>query len=145
MNLKINFVLVLFIFLVAPFYPFIQVSEAHEATTTSSTSGVTNGVLWSYTTEKSNVRDSSIDVSGSATISKSTTIPKTFSTTMQLVTGIQNVDFFYNRYVKFVMKNGANSSYIQEKGWGLKGTIGNTTGNVDNILTSLTNSFYRYD
>ena len=107
--------------------------------------GSMNGVYWAYNQNKERVRTSSLTVVQSATVDKSSSNSKTIQTNMQLIVGTNNVDFYSDRYVKFVMRDGADGVYKQEKGIGLKGSIGNTTGNVDNIFTAAVNAFYRYD
>ena len=123
----------------------IQVVQATSDSIAQANAGSINGIYWAYNQNKERVRSSSITVTDSATVDKSVTNSKTIQTNMQLITGFQNIDFYYDRYVKFVMRDGANSTYKQEKGLGLKGSVGNTTGNVDNILTAAFNAFYRYD
>ena len=109
-----------------------------------SSSGQTGGVIWSYSTDKERTRTSSLSISDSTDIQKSDSTSKTISTNINLIIGNETVDSFYNRFVQFTAKDGSNSPYKQEKGWGLKGAVGNQTGNVDNILVASVDTFYRY-
>ncbi len=140
---KVELIVLIFslMFLIQPVSPLPAIKTENSQTN----AGIINGVIWVYNENKDRVSTASVDLADSAAVEKTQTNVKNINTDMNIITGITEVDSYYDRYVKFVMKDGVTSPYKQEKGLGLKGTVGNKTGNVDNILTAATNTFYRYD
>jgi hypothetical protein len=109
------------------------------------TVGTTGGVVWAYNEHKERTVTSSVDISDEITVAKTVSKSPTYNRNIQLITGTQVVDSFYERQVQFTRRDGAGSPYKQEKGLGLKGTIGNQTGNFNNIFSPGLNAFYRND
>jgi hypothetical protein len=137
--------IILIILLISLFFPITQITLAQTTKISQTNIGSIGSLLWAYNEHKERKRNSSIDLADSNSVEKLFSDSKTFNTSMHLITGIEYIDFFSERFVKFVKRDGENSSYKQEKGFGLKGTIGNKTNNIDNIFTAGADAFYRYD
>ncbi|MHA1983522.1 MAG: hypothetical protein ACW967_04130, partial [Candidatus Hodarchaeales archaeon] len=145
--IKKRFVIILLVMMLPmlPSAPLVEASVDSEQSSDQLTIGTTGGVVWAYNRHKERTLTSSVDLSDEITVAKTVSKSPTYNRNIQLITGTQVVDSFYERQVQFTRRDGAGSTYKQEKGLGLKGTIGNQTGNFNNIFSPGLNAFYRND
>ena len=102
MNNRIKFGFMILVFSLQVLFPSILVAQSRTNESNQTNAGVTGGVFWAYNQDKTRQRTSSIDIAGSASVEKSVSNTKTSNINMNLITGTNNIDFFYDRYVKFV-------------------------------------------
>jgi len=145
--IKKRFIVILLVMML-PILPSATLTEASvdsDQSTDQLTIGTTSGVAWAYNEHKERTFTSSVNLDDEITVAKTVHNDRTFERTIQLMTGTSVIDSFYERLVQFTRRDGTGSPYKQEKGLGLKGTIGNQTGNFNNIFSPGLNAFYRYD
>ncbi|MHA2105319.1 MAG: hypothetical protein ACW981_17970 [Candidatus Hodarchaeales archaeon] len=145
--IKKRFIVILLVMMLPmlPTAPLVEASVDSEQSTDQLTTGTTGGIVWAYNEHKERTFTSSVGLSDEITVAKTVSKSPTYNRNIQLITGTQVVDSFYERQVQFTRRDGAGSPYKQEKGLGLRGTIGNQTGNFNNIFSPGLNAFYRND